>query len=85
QLVLNTISGAPTDERAGEAGGGDGRRPVRDGYRIRQAAVQRGIPCLTSLETAAALVQALGSSAKEGLEVGTIDEWRLGPPARAGA
>ncbi|MGH7640930.1 MAG: carbamoyl-phosphate synthase large subunit, partial [Candidatus Dormibacteria bacterium] len=42
QLVLNTISGAPTDERAGEAGGGDGRRPVRDGYRIRQAAVQRG-------------------------------------------
>ncbi len=56
QLVINTISRVATDEMDGEEAGG---RPVRDGFRIRQAAVQRGIPCLTSLDTAAALVQAL--------------------------
>ncbi len=67
QLVINTISRVATDEMDGEEAGG---RPVRDGFRIRQAAVQRGIPCLTSLDTAAALVQAL-------------EVWQAGLPGRS--
>jgi amidohydrolase len=35
-------------------------RTVKDGYRIRLAAEQRRIPCCTSLDTAAALVDAIG-------------------------
>ena len=63
-LVINTISRVATDEMGAPDGHADGRRPVRDGFRIRQAAVQRGIPCLTSLDTAAALVSALENSRK---------------------
>jgi carbamoyl-phosphate synthase large subunit len=48
QLVINTLSG-------GAALGS----VLRDGHEIRRAAVERGIPCLTSLDTAAALVTAL--------------------------
>ncbi len=40
-----------------------GPREVSDGYRIRRAAVEASIACLTSLDTARALVQALESSA----------------------
>lgn len=32
---------------------------IQDGFRIRRAAVERGIPCLTSLDTARALVRAM--------------------------
>src|SRR5207253_7823042 len=44
QLVVNTVSvGGPL--------GGDGPGvPLRDGYEIRRASVERRIPCLTSLE-----------------------------------
>jgi carbamoyl-phosphate synthase large subunit len=77
-LVINTISGMPTNEMEAENVTPGARRPVRDGYRIRQAAVQRGIPCLTSLETAAALVAALGSGEAAVVEVATIDEHRQG-------
>ncbi|EKP95094.1 carbamoyl-phosphate synthase large subunit [Thermaerobacter subterraneus] len=45
RLVINTLT--------------QGRDPQRDGFRIRRAAVERGIPCLTSLDTAAALVEVL--------------------------
>ncbi|MDI3257288.1 MAG: carbamoyl-phosphate synthase large subunit [Kyrpidia sp.] len=38
-----------------------GREPRRDGFRIRREAVERGIPCLTSLDTARALVEVLES------------------------
>ncbi len=77
-LVINTISGMVTDEMVEEPAGTGTRRPVRDGYRIRQAAVQRGIPCLTSLETAAALVSALGSGQTKAVKVATIGEHRQG-------
>jgi len=77
-LVINTISGIPTNEMEAENLATGARRPVRDGYRIRQAAVQRGIPCLTSLETAAALVAALGSGEAAEVEVATIGEHRRG-------
>ncbi|HVC38993.1 MAG TPA: carbamoyl-phosphate synthase large subunit [Candidatus Dormibacteraeota bacterium] len=77
-LVINTISGVATDEVDPGSEPSAVRRPVRDGYRIRQAAVQRGIPCLTSLETAAALVAALAGGGVGHPEVATIDEHRTG-------
>jgi carbamoyl-phosphate synthase large subunit len=58
-LVVNTVSAAPpmADTGAGV--------PLRDGYEIRRASVERRIPCLTSLDTARALVQALRASRRE--------------------
>ncbi|HVA21908.1 MAG TPA: carbamoyl-phosphate synthase large subunit [Candidatus Micrarchaeia archaeon] len=83
-LVINTISRTATDELG--ADGATRRRPVRDGYRIRQAAVQRGIPCLTSLDTAAALVEAIARHVQgRPIEVGTLAAYRDGPAAVAGA
>jgi carbamoyl-phosphate synthase large subunit len=76
ELVINTISGTSNDEMEDGDGTLGARRPVRDGYRIRQAAVQKGIPCLTSLETAAALVAALESGGGGVVEVATIGEYR---------
>ncbi|MGH7611256.1 MAG: carbamoyl-phosphate synthase large subunit [Candidatus Dormibacteria bacterium] len=76
-LVINTISRGTGD------GAGSGPSQVRDGYQIRQAAVQRGIPCLTSLQTAAALVAALGSHDDgRAPRFATIGEHRSGPPRR---
>jgi len=40
-----------------------GEREISDGYRIRRAAVESSIACLTSLDTAQALAEALASSA----------------------
>ena len=59
QLVVNTVSSAnpATDNGAGT--------PLRDGYKIRRASVERRIPCLTSLDTARALVQALRAWRRE--------------------
>ncbi|MGB9790982.1 MAG: carbamoyl-phosphate synthase large subunit [Thermacetogeniaceae bacterium] len=37
----------------------EGREPVRDGFQIRRAAVEHGIPCLTSLDTAQALLDVI--------------------------
>ncbi|MHB1500306.1 MAG: carbamoyl-phosphate synthase large subunit [Candidatus Dormibacteria bacterium] len=76
-LVINTISRILTDEMPEGDGQAPARRPVRDGFRIRQAAVQRGIPCLTSMDTAAALVRALENSSQGLLpETRTIGEYR---------
>ncbi|MEX2356424.1 MAG: carbamoyl-phosphate synthase large subunit [Thermaerobacterales bacterium] len=38
-----------------------GRRPHHDGFRIRRAATEHGVPCLTSLDTAAALLDGLAA------------------------
>ena len=46
--VINTLSGR--------------RAPLRDGFEIRRAAAEKRIPCITSLDTAAALTQALGGT-----------------------
>jgi carbamoyl-phosphate synthase large subunit len=73
-LVINTMSNIYTDP--GEAGG-----PVfKDGFEIRRAAVERRIPCLTSLDTATALLESTVAASQE-LEVHTIDEWRDGVAA----
>ncbi|MFC2045115.1 carbamoyl-phosphate synthase large subunit [Chloroflexota bacterium] len=44
-VVVNTITG--------------GRIPLRDGFEIRRAAVEKRIPCFTSLDTARAAVEAI--------------------------
>jgi carbamoyl-phosphate synthase large subunit len=73
-LVINTMSNIYAEP--GEAGG-----PVfKDGFEIRRAAVERRIPCLTSLDTATALLES-AVAAPRGIEVRTIDEWRAGVPA----
>ncbi|OEH84733.1 carbamoyl phosphate synthase large subunit [Desulfuribacillus stibiiarsenatis] len=36
-----------------------GKQPERDGFRIRREAVENGVPCLTSLDTAAAILTVL--------------------------
>ncbi len=81
-LVINTMSNIYTD--SAEAGG-----PVfKDGFEIRRAAVERRIPCLTSLDTAVALVESEAGAPQSGdgggppaMEVRTIVEWRQGVPA----
>jgi carbamoyl-phosphate synthase large subunit len=68
-LVINTMSNIYTDP-------GDGGGPVfKDGFEIRRAAVERRIPCLTSLDTAAALLESAALQASV-FEVRTIEEWR---------
>ncbi len=37
------------------------RVPLRDGFQIRRAAVEKGIPCYTSLDTARAVIEALSN------------------------
>jgi len=67
-LVLNTLSPE--------------RNPEREGARIRRASVEHAIPCLTSLDTARALLLAL-SSRREGEKLGvtTISEYAQRPGA----
>jgi carbamoyl-phosphate synthase large subunit len=70
-LVINTMSNIYRD--SAEVGG-----PVfKDGFEIRRAAVERRIPCLTSLDTASALLES-AATAPEEMEVKTIGEWRDG-------
>ncbi|HET9031257.1 MAG TPA: carbamoyl-phosphate synthase large subunit [Candidatus Aquilonibacter sp.] len=54
--VLDLIHGRKVDLVINDAAG---PREISDGYRIRRAAVESGIACLTSLDTAKALVTAL--------------------------
>ncbi|HET8909567.1 MAG TPA: carbamoyl-phosphate synthase large subunit [Ktedonobacterales bacterium] len=55
QLVINTITGGTGKVREGIE--------IQDGFRIRRAAVETGIPCLTSLDTARAVVETLNDAA----------------------
>ena len=70
QLVINTMSNIYEDP-------GDGNPVFKDGFEIRRAAVERRIPCLTSLDTATALLESAVAAPDE-MEVRTIDEWREG-------
>ncbi|GGE41561.1 carbamoyl-phosphate synthase pyrimidine-specific large chain [Pullulanibacillus camelliae] len=47
QFVINTLT--------------KGKKPARDGFRIRRESVENGVVCLTSLDTAEALLQVLES------------------------
>jgi carbamoyl-phosphate synthase large subunit len=59
QLVVNTVSSSAPVTKNGAG------VPLRDGYEIRRASVERRIPCLTSLDTARALVEAIKTSRRE--------------------
>src|ERR1700730_10306140 len=82
-LVVNTVSHFGTDEMDYT---GDGRSVIaaaggtrNDGYRIRLPPQQRRIPCCTSLDTAAALVDAIGRQrAGTGVRVATVAAYREG-------
>jgi carbamoyl-phosphate synthase large subunit len=72
-LVINTMSNIYAEPN--EVGG-----PVfKDGFEIRRAAVERRIPCLTSLDTATALLESAVAASRD-MEVRTIEEWRQGVP-----
>jgi carbamoyl-phosphate synthase large subunit len=58
--VLDVIASRSVDLVLNDAAGS---RQLTDGYRIRRAAVEASIACLTSLDTARALAEALGSVA----------------------
>jgi carbamoyl-phosphate synthase large subunit len=58
--VLDAIASRAVDLVINDAAG---PRELSDGYRIRRAAVEASVACLTSLDTARALVQALESTA----------------------
>lgn len=47
QFVINTLT--------------KGKQPERDGFRIRREAVENGVPCLTSLDTAEAILRVIES------------------------
>jgi carbamoyl-phosphate synthase large subunit len=83
QLVINTVSHLATDEldyhQDGAASVAAAGRTVKDGYRIRLAAEQRRIPCCTSLDTAAALVDAMiRQQAGERFAIGPVRAYREG-------
>jgi len=83
QLVINTVSHLATDELDyrddGAASVAAAGRTVKDGYRIRLAAEQRRIPCCTSLDTAAALVDAMiRQQAGERFAIGPVRAYREG-------
>jgi carbamoyl-phosphate synthase large subunit len=81
-IVLNTVSNFGTDELdfAGDGGAVAAvGRTVKDGYRIRLAAEQRRIPCCTSLDTAAELVDAIGRhTSGQSVRVATVQAYRDG-------
>ncbi|MFP4457213.1 MAG: carbamoyl-phosphate synthase large subunit [Clostridia bacterium] len=62
QLVVNTIT--------------HGRRSTTDGFKIRRAASEMGIPCLTSLDTAVAILQVLKEvSNKDSVDVKALQDY----------
>jgi carbamoyl-phosphate synthase large subunit len=65
-LVLNTPFGSP-----GNSG------PRVDGYEIRTAAVQAGIPCLTTVQAAAAAVQGIEELARDEVTVDSLQAHHL--------
>ena len=58
-----------------------GRGPLRDGFEIRRAAVERGVPCFTSLDTFRAVIHAL-SSPDASMAPYPLDEYLREPAER---
>jgi carbamoyl-phosphate synthase large subunit len=46
-----------------------------DGFKIRRAAIEKGIPCITNISTAFELLRALKTLKEQELELRTVDEW----------
>ncbi|HKB49484.1 MAG TPA: hypothetical protein VKC57_17380, partial [Ktedonobacterales bacterium] len=68
QLVINTITGGTGRMREGVE--------IQDGFQIRRAAVEAAIPCLTSLDTARAVVETLRDAS--GYNVLPLRDYRQG-------
>jgi len=67
QLVFTT---------ANEHGRGSGFSSAADSYDLRRAAVERQIPCITSIDTARALVEAIAEARSDhGVPVATVAEY----------
>jgi carbamoyl-phosphate synthase large subunit len=49
-----------------------------DGFKIRRAAIEQGIPCLTNMNTAFEFLKALKELKNKPLEVRTVEEWTSG-------
>ncbi len=64
ELVINTIT--------------HGGQREREGFLIRRTTVERGILCMTSLDTVAAALDALKGRSKKPFEVHSLNEWRKG-------
>lgn len=64
ELVINTIT--------------QGAQPEREGFLIRRTAVERGILCMTSLDTVSAALEALRGRGQRPFEVHSLNEWRRG-------
>jgi carbamoyl-phosphate synthase large subunit len=62
QLIINTLT--------------KGKQPARDGFRIRRESVENGIPCLTSLDTAEAILSVIESMTFSAEAMGTQDTSR---------
>jgi carbamoyl-phosphate synthase large subunit len=69
QAVLNTLS--------------PDRTPLHDGLELRRAAVERRIPCFTSLDTARVAAEALVAAG--GFNVRPLHEYLRGPKAEQAA
>jgi carbamoyl-phosphate synthase large subunit len=62
-LLINTLS--------------SDKRIEREGARIRRASVERGVPCLTSLDTARALLLSLSARNQDsGFSLATVEEYK---------
>ena len=46
-----------------------------DGFKIRRAAIEQGIPCLTNMNTAFEFLKAMKELKGKELEVRTVEEW----------
>ena len=64
--VVNTVTG--------------GRKVLQDGFEIRRAATERGLPCLTSLDTLRAIVESL-EGGQTSWSIRPLPEY-LGTPVR---
>ncbi|MTD30308.1 carbamoyl-phosphate synthase large subunit [Planomicrobium sp. YIM 101495] len=58
QIVVNTLT--------------KGKQPERDGFRIRRESVENGTPCLTSLDTAEAMLRVIESMTFSAEEMGAL-------------
>ena len=83
KLVLKVSQGRPNIIDYIRAGDVDliintptvGRDPVRDGYQIRRAAIDLGIPYITTLTSASAAVQAIERISKGKIDIRSLNEY----------
>ena len=68
-MVVNTMSG--------------GRDPIQDGFYIRRAAVERRIPCFTSLDTARVAVETMADGGGQ-YSIRPLNEYLAGPTKDSG-